>query len=314
MRPAVTGYWIERRVPAMGSTATVTIGDGDAPLCDWAVDELARLEQSWSRFRPDSELTALNRRPDEWVPVSRWLLLAVSRACVLWRVTCGAFDPTVLDALEGAGYDRSFAALDRDDPRPARPPVPPRGCDGVEVDEERRAIRLEAGCRLDLGGIGKGLAADLVAQGLVDRGARSALVSLGGDIRVCGEVPEPGWPIPVEDPLRPEQVAFEHVLRTGAIVTSTTLIRTWRRGGRSHHHIVDPRTGAPTEGDAAAVVATAPAAWFAEGVAKAAVVLGRERGADLLRRSGVHGWIFGADGSATTVVAQRTRTVPCSPN
>lgn len=304
-------YWTARRVAAMGSTAVVTIGDADEALAGWALEELVRLERTWSRFRPDSELSALNDRPGEWVPVSRRLLEAVTRVLALWRVTGGAFDASVLDALERAGYDRTFAAIDRDDPRPAALPVQPVGCSAVEVDEGAGAVRLPPGCRLDLGGIGKGLAADIVAEGLVDRGARSALVAVGGDIRVCGQVPDGGWCIPVEDPFRPELTLFEHPLASGAVVTSTTLIRTWRRAGRRYHHIVDPRTGAPVAGDVAAVVAGAPTAWWAEGIAKAALVLGPAGGVELLRSAGVGGWIFATDGSL--VATTDAGSSPCWP-
>ena len=90
----------------------------------------------------------------------------------------------------------------------------------------RARVRLPPGVRIDLGGIGKGLAADLVSRGLVDRGARSALVSLGGDMRARGEVPDGAWQIPVEHPLDPTAVAFVHPLDDAALVSSTRAFRT----------------------------------------------------------------------------------------
>ena len=153
-------------------------------------------------------------------------------------------------------------------------------------------MRLPPGTRLDLGGIGKGLAADLIARGLVDRGTRSALVGLGGDLRARGEPPEGGWTIPVEDPLAAAGVAFEQRLRSGAIVTSTTRMRTWRRNGRRYHHLIDPSTGDSARSGVAAVVARATDAWWAEGIAKAIVVAGAEEGAELARANHVHAWLF----------------------
>ncbi len=179
------GYWTEQRVPAMGSEARIVLGDAPEGLAAWASAELERLEQCWSRFRPDSELCRLQTGSGSWTPVSSALLLALTCAADLHRATCGRFDPTILDALERAGYDRSFELVE---PSTGTPCVVPAtsaapGFARIDVDVDGSRVRVPRDVRIDLGGLGKGLAADLVARGLVDRGARSALVSLGGDLR-----------------------------------------------------------------------------------------------------------------------------------
>jgi thiamine biosynthesis lipoprotein len=218
------------------------------------------------------------------------MLLALTCAADLVAATRGRFDPTILDALERAGYDRTFELVaDRDDGVDVeRPP----GCAHVELDPETSRVRLPPGTRLDLGGLGKGLAADLIARGLIDRGTRTALVGLGGDLRARGEPPADGWAIPVEDPRVGAGLAFEHRLRSGAIVTSTTRMRTWRRNVRQYHHLIDPSTGDSARAGVAAVVACAPDAWWAEGIAKAIVVAGPEEGIELARANNVHAWLF----------------------
>jgi thiamine biosynthesis lipoprotein len=274
----------------MGSEVHIVAGDAPAGVLDWAIDELECLEQCWSRFRPDSELTRLNATPGVWTEVSNPMLLALTCAADLVTATRGRFDPTILDALERAGYDRTFELVtDHDDEVDARRAP---GFAHVELDPVASRVRLPAGTRLDLGGIGKGLAADLIARGLVDRGTRSALVGLGGDLRARGEPPEDGWTIPVENPLAAPRVAFEQRLRGGAIVTSTTRMRTWQRNGRRYHHLIDPATGDSARSGVAAVVARATDAWWAEGIAKAIVVAGPEAGAELARANQVHAWMF----------------------
>jgi thiamine biosynthesis lipoprotein len=296
-----TSYWQERQAHAMGSGAHLVIGGGDDDLAEWSLDELARLERCWSRFRPDSDLCALNDAAGRWTAVSSTLLLAIERAEALWRATGGAFDPTVLQALERAGYDRTFErVVSSSEPVPCPTPAPGFGL--LEIDHVARAVRTPQGVTIDLSGIGKGLAADLVAEGLVERGAASALVSVGGDIRTAGAPPEDGWRIPVEDPFLDGVTWFEHVVRGGALVTSTRLIRRWRRAGVEQHHIIDPVTGAPADSGVAAVVAAGDEAWWAEGVAKAALVRGASGGAELLRRCGLTGWLFHAGGEVVTVV------------
>ncbi len=296
-------YWTERLSRAMGSIAHVVVGDAPDGVVEWAIGELERLEQCWSRFRPDSELSHLNAAGGAWTEVSTTLLLALTCAADLHRATAGRFDPTILDALESTGYDRTFelVAVHHEVDAP-RAPVP--GFAPVEVDEERSRVRLPPGTRLDLGGLGKGLAADLVARGLVDRGARTALVGMGGDLRARGEAPPDGsWDVPVLDPFDETLVAFRFPLTDGAIVTSTTRMRAWTRGNRSYHHLVDPATGDSARTGVAAVVAAANDAWWAEGIAKAIIIGGATTAHELAQSTGTRAWIFHDDGRVVEVGA-----------
>jgi thiamine biosynthesis lipoprotein len=290
-------YWTDRTGRAMGSRAHIVVGDAPPGTLEWAFAELERLEQCWSRFRHDSELAYVNTCTGEWVDVSAPMLLVLTCASDLYRMTRGAFDPTIIDALEEIGYDASFERVAPETPEtPAL--LPARGFNAVDIDVQRARVRLPRGTRLDFGGIGKGLAVDLVARGLVDRGVRSALVEVGGDLRVRGEPPAPdgAWIIPVEHPLDPSSLAFRIRIADGALVTSTTQMRAWQRGGRRYHHLVDPATGDSARTGIAAVVATATDAWRAEGVAKAVVIAGAGAGLALAAEAGVRAWLFSDEG------------------
>jgi thiamine biosynthesis lipoprotein len=306
LRPA-DPYWQERRFTAMGSTAHLQVGDAPGALVDWAVAEVDRLEQCWSRFRPDSELSRLNALAGRWTEVSSRMLLILQRAHLLWAASGGAFDPTVLPALERLGYDRSFELLPiGGEEREALAPTVDQdmaapGFGPVEIDTAGLRVRLPVGTRLDLGGLGKGLAGDLVAEGLVDRGARSALISLGGDLRAAGEAPDGGWRIPVEDPFVEGSTRFERVLERGALVTSTCRFRRWSHQGREVHHLIDPRSGEPAETGVFAVVAQGPEGWWTEGLAKAVLVRGAAEAPALLDQTGVTVTIFGDDGSVLSL-------------
>ena len=296
MSVSANPYWTQREVPAMGSTATVMVGGGDTSAVEWALDELAFLERTWSRFRPDSDLCQMNARAGEWTAVTPTLLLALDRARTVWESTAGRFNPAVLPALEAAGYDTTFDLVRCSD---GPPPESGRVADfgDVEIDLGAGAVRLPSDVRIDLGGIGKGLAADLVAEGLVDRGADSALVCVGGDIRAAGQAPSRPWAVPVEDPCCDGRTVFTHALDTGAIVTSTTRMRTWTRGAERLHHLIDPRTGLPADSGVCAVVVAGAEAWLSEGLAKAALIAGVDQGGALLRGANVQGWFFLEDGS-----------------
>ncbi len=292
------GYWTECRARAMGSTAHVVVGDAPPGVTEWALEEIERLENCWSRFRSGSELARLNASAGRWLDVSPPMLLALTCAVDLHLATRGLFDPTILESLERAGYDRSFESVDRDAAPAGAPgaPVTAPGYGRVDIDVDAARVRVPAGVRIDLGGLGKGLAADLVSRGLVDRGARTALVSLGGDMRARGESPDGAWPIPVEHPLDDTRVAFVHPLADAALVSSTRRIRAWRRADQEFHHIIDPRTGDSARVPIVAVVAAARDAWWAEGIAKAVMIAGAAEGPDLARAAGVRAWLFVDDG------------------
>jgi FAD:protein FMN transferase len=286
----------------MGSPARLIVGDGPPGLVTWALGELERLERAWSRFDPTSELCALNASPEWTIAVTPRLMTALVAAQQAWRETAGHFDPTVLDALEAAGYNVTFAALPRSGPLLASGPV--AGLGAVVVDRAGLAITRPPGLRIDLGGIGKGLAADLLAEGIVERGARCACVSLGGDVRAAG-LPLDGqpWLVPVEDPFDELVIARAVPLTDGAVVTSTRLLRSWERGGQPQHHLINPATGRPAWTGVAAVVVRDNTAARAETFAKAALIAGPRAGLELLDGACLEAWVHLDD---QTVVSSST--------
>jgi len=229
---------------------------------------LAELEQRWSRFRADSELSRLNAAGGEPTPVSPDTERLVRLAVRAWQSTGGAFDPSVHDALVGLGYDRDFAAGPSRDsdyrPRPAP------GCAGIEIAPG--SIQLPAGVRLDPGGLGKGLAADLITAELLALGCAGACLNVAGDLRVRGAGPDgPGWRIGIDDPHDHRRLLLELTLDDGGCATSSVRGRQW---GAGRHHLIDPSTGLPLAGELVAVTVLAPDAAVAEALTKAVLVRG----------------------------------------
>ena len=194
-----------------------------------AEGEFHRLEALLSRFRDDSELSRLNRAGS--LTAGPDLCRVVELALAARERTGGRFDPTVHDALVAAGYDRTFEDIAPDSHVRCQAPDVSLG-DARVVDGR---IELDAGVRLDLGGIGKGYAAERAAEILATAGP--CLVNAGGDIAVRGG----SWPIGVETATEP--LTLE--LSGGGLATSGRDRRRWRRDGRELHHLIDPRTGAP---------------------------------------------------------------------
>jgi FAD:protein FMN transferase len=299
----------EHHFRAMGSQAHVVLVGGTPDLIDFARRRIEQLEQRWSRFIPTSEISSVNANAGSAVAVSDDTIALVERAIAAWRDTGGSVDATVFDAVVRAGYDRSIELVRADGPRSSaadgglapRGPVLAPGCTDIAIDRAERTVTLPVGTSFDPGGIGKGLAADLVAGEIMSMGADGVCVNLGGDVRVAGSGPTgTGWTVAVEHPWSTEPIALVG-LRAGAVATSTTLLRTWTVDGEQRHHLIDPVTGTSSDSDLSHVTVIAGEASTAEILAKAVLLRGTARAFDILE-PGVEALIvdhFG-DVSATT--------------
>ncbi len=168
---ALAGSTTEACFHAMGTDVHVIVAGGSGQLLECARARIDDLESRWSRFLPDSELSRLNAADGRPVMVTSVTFELISRAVDGWQQTGGRFDPTVLPALVAAGYDRSFETVERDAPEPAAHSAPAPGCAELSLDPIVRSVTLPPGLALDLGGIGKGFAADLVSAELLQDGA-----------------------------------------------------------------------------------------------------------------------------------------------
>ncbi|MHB8732245.1 MAG: FAD:protein FMN transferase [bacterium] len=264
---------------AMGSDMTLLTATEDADAAarlDAAHALVDRFEERLSRFRGSSELSRLNAQPGRPVPVSEELWDVLNHAMDGARRTNGLYDPTILEALERAGYDRPFDAVrDRGDlPAPAARRA---AWQDVVLDSTDRRVTLPPGVRLDFGGIGKAWTADRVAAALSSVGP--CLVDAGGDISVRG-VPMgwQAWPVGVTDPRNPAETLTILGLADCGVATSGIDVRHWRRGGQMCHHIIDPRTGRPAETDLLSVTVVASDAKEANLHAVATMILGSDEG------------------------------------
>lgn len=233
--------------------------------------EVDACERALSRFDPASDLSRVNRDAGAWVEVDVRLALALRVAVRARASTGGRFDPTILPALVAAGYDRTFEELEE------RPPRVHHGwCAGgeIEVDPDASRVRIERGAMVDLGGIGKGFSASraLLAMREAWPELPGALVDLGGDVAVQGQPPERGpWLIAVADPRSPEAPLGILQVEDGAVATSGRSARRFGPG-RTLHHLIDPRTGAPAVAGPLAVTVVARDAGLAEAHATALAI------------------------------------------
>jgi thiamine biosynthesis lipoprotein ApbE len=270
--------------------------------------DLADVDLACSRFRPDSELVAVNATAPGrtgGVRISPLLTEAVAVALHAAAQTRGNVDPTVGTAMAAVGYDRDFALVRQTGP-PLRLTV--RRVPGwrqVRLDADAQTISLPAGAQLDLGATAKAWAADRSAGRLAERLGCGVLVSLGGDIAVAGQAPPDGWRIRVQDITgRPEEPpdgpSAVVSIRAGGLATSSTAARRWRRGGDLLHHILDPRTGLPAAPVWRTVSVAALSCVEANTASTAAIIQGRDAIGWLTARR-LPARLVDADGVITTV-------------
>ncbi|MBN9387477.1 MAG: FAD:protein FMN transferase [Chloroflexi bacterium] len=263
------------------------------------------VEASLSRFRPESELCQLNRQ-GYLEGASPLLYNSISQALELARRTYGIFDPTILDALERAGYNRSFELLDQSALTSfAKLSLPTlNGYHYLTLEPVGRVIRLPIATRIDLGGIGKGMTVDLAVALMREAGFQNFMVSAGGDIYLGGIDPENrrGWKVRVQNPLKlaDSDILTSLQVRNRGVATSAVTKRSWLKDGKIQNHLIDPRTGSPVDNGLASVTVVAPSTVLADVLAKTALILGPVDGPDFIKRQlGCTALFVGFNGSLT---------------
>jgi thiamine biosynthesis lipoprotein len=301
------------RFECFGGRCAVRVIDPDKPAALAAVEgahrTLLEAHRTLSRFDPDSELSRLNRDPRRTVPVSPLLRRLVAAALNAGLRSGGLVDATLVDEIEACGYGRSrdfsvgTAAVHLSACRGPAAPSSRAGWCELAVDERAGTVSRPPGLRVDPGGIAKGLMADQVAEALA--GFRSFAVDCCGDLRVGGtagrvrtiQVADPGAGTPLHE-LR---------IASGAVATSGITRRSWVDAhGRVAHQILDPATGLPAFTGIVQTTAVAPTGLYAETLAKAALLAGRDGAEAWLPYGGV---IVTEDGEVR-IVDPLTRILP----
>lgn len=250
---------------------------------------LREMHDRLTRFDPDSELSGLNSSHAEQVDASDFLVLGVEAALRAAERSEGLIDPVMIEALEDVGYARSKAEMQSASLRealevaPEREPARPRADSlwrEIQVDAASHQISRPPGMRIDLGGIGKGLAADLAAGQL--EGFSSWCADIGGDLRLGGSAGL-DREVGVTHPLTGEmEIVFP--LSQGAVATSGISRRVWKAPGEGGyaHHLLNPSTGLPAWTGVIQATAVAGSAQEAETLSKMALLAGPERGEAIL--------------------------------
>ncbi|OZB12795.1 MAG: FAD:protein FMN transferase ApbE [Marinobacter sp. 34-60-7] len=253
--------------------------------------ELEKVDQAMSTWKPNSELSLLNQKPDqtEWTTLSAPLFEVIQTAQAISELSDGAFDITIgpIVNLWGFGPEARPEQVPSDEELSALRSV--TGWEFLELDPEKRAIRSTEPQYLDLSAIAKGYGVDAVARYLDSEGVDAYLVEIGGEVRVAGRKPGgDAWRLAVEEPVAGERRVNKVVaLQDKAMATSGDYRNYYESAGRRYSHTIDPDTGKPITHNLASVTVLADDCMTADALATAFNVMGFERAQALATRENI---------------------------
>jgi thiamine biosynthesis lipoprotein len=273
---------LEKSADAMGSTYSIALYGSDRvkmeAAADAAFDEVRRLDEMLSNYQPASQWSEVNRdaaaRPVKVSPE----LFQLLAACVEYsRASEGAFDITVGPLMKVWGFYKGTGHL------PHKPEVAAAlarvGYRHMRLDPAALTVRFDrSGVEMDPGGVGKGYAVDRMVEVLRKNGVRTAMVAgSGSSIYGMGAPPdEPrGWPVKIKDPWDNRKTLAEVWLKDSSMSTSGSYEKFFRAEGKIYAHIMDPRTGYPSQGSVSVSV-IAPRTLDSEVWAKPYFINGRQ--------------------------------------
>lgn len=307
-RPTTRRAWQRSVVGGrlMGTTCHVFVVAANADAAQAIADQcwtgIREFDRAWSRFDPASELSRFNRlaahAPTEF-DVSEVMVSLLNAAHQAYDYSGGLVDAAVLPEVVAAGYDRDYDAIDQAGSLPLGPPVDVINQHRLAAVSFRGAQAVvDRPLHVDSGGIGKGLAADVLSKMAMSVGAVGVVVEIGGDLRAIGvDSDGQAWTVSVDATPNVSHSIRSFQLVDGGVATSSCLKRRIPGG----HHIIDPRTGHPAKSDLASVTVCAPTAIEAEIAAKAALILGKREGLRFLAERGLAGVLTDARGWHTSI-------------
>jgi len=275
--------WHTRAIDLMGTRVSVEFWHDDpevaADLIAQVLDEYRRIDRLMSTYRPDSEISHINDvAADAPVTVGVELFSLIAKSLDLSAASHGAFDIS----YESVGYLYDFRAGLHPDAAAIAARIDAVDYRQIELDRTARSVHFgRPGMRINLGGIAKGYAVEQGARILRAAGIESALLNAGGDTRVIGDRHGQPWIVGIRHPRLEDEFATRLPLIDEAISTSGDYERFFEEDGHRYHHIINPRTGEPTETVLSASV-IGPDATLTDGLSTTVFVLGAQAGIALI--------------------------------
>jgi thiamine biosynthesis lipoprotein len=271
----------------MGTIAEIRIIDDDPIRAEETIkkcfDRIKEIEEEMSFRNPKSELSFLNRNAGKKIKVSKELFYVLDKSLTYSKLSDGAFDITIGPLTELWGFDKDKKII------PSRDKIAQRAIlvdyQNVKLNPYKREVLLKVkGMKIDLGGVAKGYAVEEAIEIIKKAGIKNALVDIGRDIKVIGKNPYgKTWKIGIQHPRKEDEVLSILPLENMAVATSGDYEHFFIHKGRRYHHILDPKSGYPTN-ICISVTIIAPSAMIADILSTAVFVLGEAAGMELIEK------------------------------
>ena len=293
-------HLVKRGQMHMGTLVFLTAVAPDEQIAHDAVqkgfDEIHRLEEILSTWIPESELSRVNAGAGRTaIAVSQETFEVLAKSIEMDRLTEGGFNIAIGPAVEAWNVSREGRIPTQEELDAVRPLL---HLENLLLDKESRMVFLrKPGMRVDIGGIGKGYAADLAAHVMEQAGATAGVVAISGDIKTFGRMPDgERFVFGIHHPRHEGALLGQLELEDEAVSTAGDYQRYFMKDGVRYHHILDPQTLQPARASQSVTV-VAKEGVLADGLDTGIFVMGPEKGMALIESlDGVEGVIVGEDG------------------
>ena len=278
----------KKKQSLLGSPFEITVVAKDSIqgnlFSDLAITEVRRIENLISDWIPTSQISKVNHNAGiSPIKVDKEVYDLVDRATKISKLTSGAFDISYASMDRIWKFDGSMKEMPT--PEEIRKSVEKVGYQNIILNPKDTTIFLKnKGMKLGLGGIGQGYIADKIKVLLQEKGCKSGLVNVSGDINTWGKQPDgQSWTVGIVNPMNKNKVFATFPLDDSAVETSGSYEKYVTFNGKRYSHIIDPRTGYPATG-IVSVSVFAKQTEIADALATGIFVLGVEVGLDLVNQ------------------------------
>lgn len=298
---------LQQQKHVLGSEAYITLIGSDegvlAGVFDMLWQELSVFEHTFSRFLPASELSYVNGRAGLPTTVSTEFLALAQVARDISEQTDGLYNPFVLPALQRAGYKGSWPKVAELGDVPDFSDREFAKASALQIDTT--TITIPGNAALDFGGIGKGYALDQIARMLWRENIENYWLSLGGDVLTAGtDIDGSSWTILIGKAL--DQDATCATFSAGSDLCAVATSGTQKRAGEGWNHLIDTRTGQPTESDILSATVVTDSGTTADVYAKCLILVGSKQAPKLAKKLGLQHFMLQVRTQQGTVHIQRT--------
>ena len=244
-----------------------------------AIEKLNNIDDKMSAFKENSEISKINLKAGiDSELVSKDTFKVIDASIKYSKILDGTFDPTIRPLVELWSIGTKEARI------PGKNEIEEIlslvNCNDVILDKNNYSIKLKhENQALDVGGIAKGFAADEVMDIFLKHNIKSALIDLGGNIFALGDkIDGTAWRVGIQNPFKPrgEYIGILSV-KNKSIVTSGNYERYFMKDGRRFHHIIDPKTGYPSQSKIISATIISDNSIDGDGLSTGAYIIGIDK-------------------------------------